>query len=117
MSNAVLECKAVVPVCIEGPKTGKKSRRLTIVEVGGAFGVIDFKQVEGVSSPCTPAATGSSCLDMLRAAHARVQARATGGAKLVMLQSQVLAHPPHASKLCVLLPQPHSNTHTTCLRE
>ena len=117
MSNAFLECKAVVPVCIEGPKTGKKSRRLTIVEVGGVFGAIDFKQVAGVSSPCTPAATGSFCLDALRAARLRVQARVAGGAKLVMLQSQVLAHPPHASNLCVLLPQPHSNTHTTCLRE
>ena len=120
MKNPGLECKAVVPLCIEGPKSKKKSRRLTIVEVDGAFGFIDFRQVKDVSSRCTPAATGSSCEDMLRAARARVEARGEAGAKFVMLQSQVLSTPPpptHASTLCVPLPQPHTNTHTTSMRE
>ena len=67
---------ALLRIC---PKTGKKSRRLTIVEVDGAFGFIDFRQVKDVSSRCTPAATGSSCVDMLRAARAR----AAGGAREV----------------------------------
>ena len=105
MKNPGLECKAVVPLCIEGPKSKKKSRRLTIVEVDGAFGFIDFRQVKDVSSRCTPAATGSSCEDMLRAARARVEARGEAGAKFVMLQSQVLSTPP---------PHTHTREHTMC---
>lgn len=112
MKNPGLECKAVVPLCIEGPKSKKKSRRLTIVEVDGAFGFIDFRQVKDVSSRCTPAATGSSCEDMLRAARARVEARGEAGAKFVMLQSQVLSTPTHTHARAHYVSPCHNHTPT-----